>query len=132
MKIILSKIWGFVKKVAGYLFVAVFIVGVLIAGADEMFVSKQELKDNAYRRQTFPDGNYIAEVRYVNKCTNFRNRYELTVDIEGDILKCIRFENGGYLNESHIVPQTVPDDGKVVIKNRDGCSEYSVQILSSN
>jgi len=97
---------------------------------DGSYVSKQGIENAKYSRQTFQDGSYYADVEYKNNCTKFKNFYKLEVDIQGDSLKRINFENGGHLNESHIISQIVPDNGKVLIKNRDGCSEYLIQIIS--
>lgn len=125
----LIKVKNVIFKVFKYILYTLIVVAIIYYVADEMFISKQEIDDMKYSKQEFPDGEYLAEVKYKNTCTGFKSFYELVVNLRGDSLKRLNFENGGYLNENHIFPQKMQKDKYIDVKDIDNCKVYSVKIL---
>ncbi|NDV77863.1 hypothetical protein [Dysgonomonas sp. 511] len=116
------------EKIKKWIVNFIVIVAFLIAARFVFFTSSKEVEDGEYSRQTFEDGKYTAEVSYKNTCTGHRNYYDLTVVIEGDYLTTIIFENGGSIGKNKINTEKVNKEGKVLIKAKDGCSEYYIHI----
>lgn len=52
---------------------------------------------------SFPDDTYTATVDYFNSNTGTSSTYTLDVEVEGNSVKVIHFNNGGWLDETHIV-----------------------------
>ena len=116
------------EKIKKWLVNITVIVAFLIAARFVFFTSNEEVNDSKYSEQIFEDGKYTAGVNYKNKCTGHRNYYDLTVIIEGDYLTAIIFDNGGSIGKSKIHTEKVDTKGKVLVKSKDGCSEYDIQI----
>lgn len=57
----------------------------------------------------YPDGTYCAEVEYFNPNTGTRNSYDLDVEVENGELTSIHWPNGGWLDESHFIPEDIID-----------------------
>ena len=118
----------FFSKIGKVIF-GVFVIAILIYSAKDAFwISNERVEDEAYARQIAEDGLYSADVSYYNKCTGYKNYYELTVELEADEVVKIIFENGGYLDRRHITPSKIDKKGKTLVKNKDGCTEYNVKI----
>jgi len=69
----------------------------------------------------FPDGTYCANVDYYNPSTGTKRTYTLNVEVESNEVTTILFGNGGYLDNSHISPETLSNGGYCSItddKNR--------------
>jgi hypothetical protein len=69
----------------------------------------------------YPDGTYCANVDYYNPSTGTRRTYTLNVEVESNEVTTILFGNGGYLDNSHITPESLSNSGSCSItddKNR--------------
>lgn len=51
----------------------------------------------------FNDASYRAKIEYFNPNTKTRSDYSLYVDVKNNKVIVIHFENGGWLDESHII-----------------------------
>lgn len=114
-----------VVKYAAYLFVGVSFV---YAAGSAFFISSSDIEDEKYARQQFSDGEYSAEVTYVNTCSGRRGYYTPTVDISGDSLKRINFENGGYVSASKLDVGKAKN-GVFKAKAKSGCEEYTIEVV---
>jgi hypothetical protein len=52
---------------------------------------------------SFPDDTYIATVEYYNPNAGTSSTYTLDVEVVDNIVIIIHFNNGGWLDESHII-----------------------------
>lgn len=68
----------------------------------------------------YADGSYSAEVDYYNPKTGFTNTYELDVEVEDCNVIEIDFPKGGWLDDSHIEPTAIDDDGNASIDDDRG------------
>jgi hypothetical protein len=76
----------------------------------------------------FPDDIYTAEIGYYNPNTGTLSNYTLEVEVEDNIVNVIHFNNGGWLDESHIVSGgELNENGEATI-NTDKGYEYSIKI----
>jgi hypothetical protein len=55
----------------------------------------------------YPNGTYCAEVEYHNPNTGTRNSYTLNVEVENGELTVIHWPNGGWLDETHFLPEDI-------------------------
>lgn len=75
----------------------------------------------------FEDGTYTAEVGYFNPETGYYATYTLDVDVEDGMVVTIYFPNGGWLDDDHIDPAELDDDGNCTVYGEDG-KEYEVHV----
>jgi hypothetical protein len=75
----------------------------------------------------FPDDTYSATVDYENLETGYSATYTLNVVIEDCQVIQINFPNDGYLDEDHISPADIDEDGHVSVDGEDG-KTYEIQI----
>lgn len=75
----------------------------------------------------FEDGTYTATVDYYNSETSYNATYTLDVEVEDNEVTVIYFNNGGYLDEDHIWPEELDEDGYVEIEGENG-KYYEIQI----
>ena len=76
----------------------------------------------------FPDDRYSAEVEYYNPNTGRRSTYSLEVEVEDNTVTVIYFNNGGWLDETHIVSGgELDEDGSTTIYSDKGY-EYIITI----
>jgi len=68
----------------------------------------------------FDDGNYSAEVEYNNAETGYSATYTLNVQVEECQVVKIDFPNGGYLDNDHIEPEPIDEDGDASITDDRG------------
>lgn len=68
----------------------------------------------------FEDGSHSATVRYYNPNTGFKNTYELEVDVSDCEIIRINFPKGGWLDEDHIQPTEIDEDGEATIEDDQG------------
>lgn len=73
------------------------------------------------------DGTYSAIVDYYNPETGFSNTYTLDVEVESCQIVQIDFPNGGWLDEDHIDPADIDQDGNASVSGEDG-KTYDVHI----
>ena len=75
-----------------------------------------------------PDANYRAHVEYFNPKTKTESDYTLYVEVKDKKVTVIHFENGGWLDESHIVSGgELSQEGKTTIHTDKGY-EYKVSL----
>jgi hypothetical protein len=68
----------------------------------------------------FNDDTYSATVDYDNPTTGYSTTYTLDVEVEDCQVVQIDFPNGGYLNDDHITPEDLDDDGDATIEDDRG------------
>lgn len=74
----------------------------------------------------YPDGTYCAEIEYYNPSTGTRNRYDLDVEVESGDLTIINWPNGGWLDDTHFVPENI-SSGEVQFTSDMG-NRYTVTL----
>ena len=89
----------------------------------EVYYSDDEMEDD----KVFEDGTYTATVDYYNSQTGYNATYTLDVEVEDNEVTVIYFNNGGYLDDDHIWPEELDEDGYAEIEGEDG-KYYEVQI----
>ncbi len=90
---------------------------------DDQSTSSDEAED----KSQIEDGTYSATVDYNNPNTNYSATYTLNVEVENGQVVQIDFPNGGYLDEDHITPADLDEDGNANIEGEDG-KTYDVHI----
>tara|TARA_R100000935_G_C2743644_1_gene126899 strand:- start:92 stop:502 length:411 start_codon:yes stop_codon:yes gene_type:complete len=75
----------------------------------------------------YEDGTYTATVYYNNPETDYSATYTLDVEVEDNEVTIIYFPNDGYLDEDHIWPEELDDQGYVMIYGEEG-KTYEIQI----
>jgi len=68
----------------------------------------------------FEDGTHSATIEYYNPDTDYSNTYTLDVEVEDCQVIQIQFPNGGWLDDSHISPTDLDEDGTASIKDDRG------------
>ena len=86
-------------------------------------------KGNSDSKQNnvYPDGKYVAEIKYYNPKTGTRSTYTLKVKIEDDRLVKIFWSNGGWLDDSHFMPPDI-SSGDASFTSDKGY-RYNVRII---
>lgn len=80
-----------------------------------------------YDNDGFEDGIYSATVDYYNSETGYSSTYTLDVEVEDNQVVIIYFPNNGYLDDDHIFPDYLDEDGYVSIEGEGG-KTYDVQL----
>jgi hypothetical protein len=75
----------------------------------------------------FEDGTYVATVDYYNPNTDYSATYTLDVEVQDNQVVTIYFPNDGYLDDDHIWPDELDENGFVSIEGDDG-KTYDIQI----
>ena len=75
----------------------------------------------------FSDGSHSATVGYYNPDTGFQNEYTLDVIVEDCQVIEIDFPKGGWLDDTHIDPEELDDNGEAELTHDRG-HEWTVQI----
>jgi hypothetical protein len=88
-----------------------------------------EFEEDEYEEDNygFEDGTYSATVDYYNPSTGYSATYSLSVEVQNNYVTTIYFPNDGYLDQDHINPDQLDDNGFVNISGEDGKS-YAIQI----
>ena len=73
------------------------------------------------------DGTYSATVDYYNPTTGYSATYTLDVVVANGQVVQINFPNDGYLDEDHISPADVDEDGNANVEGEDG-KTYGIHI----
>jgi major membrane immunogen (membrane-anchored lipoprotein) len=76
---------------------------------------------------TNKDGTYSATVEYNNPETGYTATYTLDVEVEDGQVTQIIFPKGGWLDDDHITPADIDEDGHAEVYSEDG-KTYDVQI----
>lgn len=77
--------------------------------------------------ESYEDGTYTATVDYYNPETGYSETYTLDVEVEDNQVTVIYFPNDGYLDDDHIWPTDLDDNGFASVDGEDG-KTYDVQI----
>lgn len=95
----------------------------------ESYVSEPsyEVEEEEEEQQGFEDNTYSATVYYNNSETGHSATYTLDVEVEGNEVTTIYFENGGYLDSDHISPAELDEDGTTMVYGEEG-KTYDIQI----
>jgi hypothetical protein len=75
----------------------------------------------------FEDGTYTATVEYYNPDTDYSNTYDLEVEVEDNQVTVIYFPNDGYLDDDHIWPAEIDEEGYAYIEGENG-KTYEIYI----
>ena len=86
-----------------------------------------EINDTDSDGCRFEDDVYSAIINYYNPETGFSNSYTLDVEVEDCQVVQIYFTNGGYLDEDHISPAELDENGYATVYGENG-KTYDVQI----
>ena len=87
----------------------------------------EENEDDYYEEEGFEDDTYSATVDYYNPETGYSATYTLDVEVEDNQVTIIYFPNDGYLDDDHIWPDELDENGFVSIEGEEG-KTYDVQI----
>ena len=87
----------------------------------------EENDDYRDEGQIFENGTYPAFVDYYNPQTGYSASYYLDVEVEYNQITIIYFPNDGYLDDDHIWPEELDENGYAFIYGEDDKS-YEVQI----
>lgn len=96
-------------------------------GSSDSYEEYSESDEMDESEQGFADGTYSATVDYYNPETGYSATYTLDVEVENNEVTVIYFPNDGYLDEDHIWPDELDENGFVQIDGEDG-KTYDVQI----
>lgn len=116
-----------VVKIIGIATISFVAIVSVIHDGGGIFVSTQEIEDRAYSRQLYEDGVYYAKIDYYNSKTDYRSSYEAKIELRGDTLIKIIFDNGGYLDRNKIEPVKVEKNKNIVV-SEDESKTYLVNI----
>lgn len=103
----------------------------LITTSCDSIISSDEFSIEGQTEDGFEDGTYCADVKYYNPNTGTSNDYNLSVEVEDNEVVRISFGNGGWLDGSHMSPQSLNTDGYCIITS-DKNYEYRIQITGKN
>ena len=87
-------------------------------------IAQEENEDEAYR---YEDGTYSANVEYYNPETDYSATYTLKVKVEDNEVVEIDFPKGGWLDEDHISPAELDEDGQTTVEGEGG-KTYEIDI----
>ncbi|MGN8072646.1 hypothetical protein [Mucilaginibacter sp. 22184] len=73
------------------------------------------------------DGSYTATVDYANPNTGYSATYTLMVEVSDGQVVQINFPNDGYLDDDHISPADLDEEGNADVAGEDG-KTYAVHI----
>lgn len=66
------------------------------------------------------DGEHSSTVDYTNPTTGYNATYDLEVDVEDCEVTVIYFPKGGWLDNSHITPERLDDNGDAEVEDDRG------------
>lgn len=75
----------------------------------------------------FEDGTYSAAIDYNNSTTGYYQTYTLNVEVQDCQVIEIDFPKGGWLDEDHISPADLDEDGNADVDGEDG-KTYEIHI----
>lgn len=87
---------------------------------EENFEIKESENENL-----FEDGTHYATVEYYNPETDYSNTYDL--EVEDNQVTVIYFSNDGYLDDDHIWPAEIDEQGYAYVEGENG-KTYEVYI----
>ena len=95
----------------------------------EEYYSEEEIEEEGKEDETYgyEDGTYNANVEYYNPETDYSATYTLEVKVEDNEVVEIDFPKGGWLDEDHISPAELDEDGQTTVEGEDG-KTYEIEI----
>ena len=103
----------------------IFLLLLVSCGGHDTTVDVEEPQEPKY-----PDGTYCANVDYYNSSNGTRRTYTLNVEVESNEVTKILFGNGGYLDNSHITPESLSNSGTCSITD-DRSRTFDISINGS-
>lgn len=97
----------------------------LIGCSESHSTGRRTYESKTGRDNTFEERSGETRVDYYNPKTGTRSEYKLDVDYQDGEVDKIKFDNGGYIDRSHIDSQTDNGDGTVTVRTDRG-TEYTV------
>ena len=91
---------------------------------DDNDIDEEEYHEESRRIE---DGTYSADVDYYNPDTGYSSNYTLDVEVLDGCVVEIDFPNGGYLDDTHIDPTELDEDGNCTVYDDEG-REYEIHI----
>ena len=146
-KIKLNKSQNMSKKTKGKTVVAIMVVVLLTACGNSDHTSSNSDSQDSYQTNgnienydsngdseyvdndyndgdetdaSIEDGTYSTTVDYYNPDTGYSNTYTLNVEVEDNQVVQIVFPNDGYLDDTHIEPQNLDENGHCSIEDDEG------------
>ncbi|NWJ49568.1 MAG: hypothetical protein HXX14_01775 [Bacteroidetes bacterium] len=89
--------------------------------------SENEISSDNDNGCKYKDGTYSATVDYNNPETGYSQTYTLDVEVRDCQVVQINFPKGGYLDEDHISPADLDENGNASVEGEDG-KTYEIQI----
>lgn len=125
-RILLSLIiWTIIIAIVGSCFYVCFFA------FDEKSYNSNSPYDNYENELAHPDGQFTAEVNYYNFNTGTSSTYTLDVEVEDNYVTVIYWPNGGWLDDSHFIPQELDSNGRCSFTS-DAGYDYEVTITDSD
>ena len=84
-------------------------------------------EDSAEMVCSIEDGIHAAAVDYYNPETGYSKTYTLDVEVQNCEVIQINFPNGGCLDNDHLSPEELNEDGESVVEG-ENVKTYSIQI----
>lgn len=84
-------------------------------------------EDDDSHDKTIADGSYTATVDYSNPTTGYQATYTLSVEVSDGQVVQINFPNDGYLDDDHITPADIDEEGNASVEGEEG-KTYDIHI----
>ena len=109
------------KKIYSFIFFAL----VVINGCDNEDSINNSSEENKIENNNdndcgIEDGSHDASVDYYNPNTGHTAIYDLEVEVEDCKVTIIYFPNGGRLDNDHISPEELDEDGNATLEDEKG------------
>ena len=88
--------------------------------ANELEEETEERSEEAENDCKYEDGTHSATVDYFNPETGHIATYDLEVEVEDCEVTQINFPKGGWMDDDHIAPTALNEDGKATIEDDQG------------
>jgi len=110
-----------------YTSLLLYVSFVLFTGGCSQVSPKNVDVDEETGHKGYQNGTHCADVEYFNPNTGTRNKYILQVEVSDNKVVKILFGNGGWLDDSHMTPPKLDEDGKCRITSDKGYI-YDIQL----
>jgi hypothetical protein len=108
-----------------------YIVAVFVLTSCGSSNSEEEYAIEGQTAEGFEDGTHCASVTYNNPNTGTEKTYTLEVEVSGNQVTQINWNNGGWLDEDHFTPEELDVDGKCSFSSDKGY-DYTVEIIGEH
>jgi hypothetical protein len=108
-------------------FINILLLIVTLQSCGNTSTESDEFPIEGQTEEGFEDGTYCADVTYYNPNTGTSNDYTFEVEVQQNEVVQINFGNGGYLDNEHMTPEVLDENGECTIfSDRD--YEYSIKL----